>query len=268
MSELDLLVEQGRASVELSTLTGGWVSVTRTHPSGREIPVRNMTLVPLSGGSFIGWDYEIPIGVPVLYQATSYLDADGALQADTSNAVLITWDTTNEWLKDPLEPIRNLPIRVVDMSSYHYSTPASVHTVLGRPDPVTIGEVRRAADGVVTLLTVTKEERDRLHYITASGNVLLLQSTQDSGVGNMYIALLDIQENRISTRDVPDREWILGYQEVGPPVGDAGAFVTYQDLVNTYATYQDIVDSWNTYIELTEGLGQTTPPPILTWRGA
>ena len=269
-SFLDTVTEKGRIRITVNAVAGTLVSVTRIHPSGRVIPVRGMTLQPLSGGVFVGWDYEMPIGVSVVYEAAVYDATDTVNPLAVVDAGAITYTTAYEWIKDPLEPIRNMPIRVVDMTEYDYVTPTGVHTVLGRPDPITVGDVRQAATGALTLYTETSEERDRLHYITSSGHVLLLQSTQDSGVGNMYIAPTGtLKETRlISLRDEQARIWEIDYQEVGSPVGDGAAFVTWQDVLDQDATWQDVKDSANSWIEFIEGLDSQSPPPVLLWRGA
>ncbi len=271
-SSSDLLAavtEQARVRVNVSATAGTLVSVTRTHPSGRVIPVRNMTLQPLNGGTFLGWDYEMPIGVQVAYTASLYDAADTSTPLDVSDPVTITWDTEIDWLKDPLEPIRNVPVLVNDMSEYDYATPTAVLEVLGRPDPVTVGEIRQAATGDLTLVTLSKEDRDRLHYITASGHVLLLQSSQTSGVGSMYLAPLGLKEQRIvPLREQSERIWTLTYQEVGVPAGDAAPFTTWQDVLNTYGTWADVVAQNNNWIGMIETLNSTTSAPILTWRGA
>ena len=153
---------------------------------------------------------------PVEYHATAYTDPDTVLAV--SAPFTVTWNTETDWLKDPLEPARNISVLVNDMTEYAYDTPTGIHTVLGRPDPVTVGEVRRAATGTLTLITLSKEDRDRLHYITASGHVLLFQSSQDSGVGNMYIALTGVTETRVvNLRGQSERHWAIGYQEVASP---------------------------------------------------
>jgi hypothetical protein len=259
--------EQGRVRISIVSASGGYVTITRTHPSGRVVTVRGMDVAPLSGGAFIGWDYEAPIGLPVTYQAYYYSDPDTLIA--TSNTVTVTWVTENDWLKDPLEPIRNVIASVGDMSTYGYDTPTGVHTVLGRPDPVTVGEIRRAATGDLTLNTYTREERDRVHYITASGHTLLVQSSQESGVGSMYISLLGVTETRPSgQRDEPMRIWTLSYQEVAAPVGAGAAFTTWADVLAQAPDWQSIIDSWNSWIEMVEGIDSVTGPPILVWRGS
>lgn len=259
--------EKGRVKIEITASDGDSVTVTRKHPSGRVVTVRGMDKAPLSGGVFLGYDYEAPIGLPVDYVATAYTDPDTVLAISAPSTV--TWTTENDWLKDPLEPARNIEVLVSDMSEYAYDTPTGIHTVLGRPDPVTIGEVRRAATGTLTLTTLTREDRDRLHYITASGHVLLFQSSQESGVGSMYIALTGVTETRVANlRPSPERQWAIGYQEVSAPVGDPASFLTWADVVAQYATWQAVADAgYSTWLEFIESLDTVAAPPILNWRG-
>ena len=267
---LDTVHEKARVRIVVTSTEGTLVTVTRIHPSGRRVDVRGMSLQPMSGGQFIGWDYEMPIGVPVIYEAAVYDTTDTNTPLDVVDAGSLTWTTSYEWLKDPLEPIRNIPVQVADMTEYDYLTPTGVHTVLGRPDPITVGDVRQAATGSLTLYTDSKEERDRLHYMTSSGHVLLLQSTQDSGIGNMYLAPSGtLRESRITTlRDEQARLWQIDYQEVGSPVGDGASFVTYQDLESQYTSYGDVDAAFASYLLLVESLDSVQAPPVLTWRGA
>jgi hypothetical protein len=270
VSFIDLVTEHARVRITVSATEGTLLTITRQHPSGRILPVRGMNLVPLSGGAFVGWDYEMPVGVQVTYTAAVYDTTDTNTPLDVSDPATVTWDTAYEWLKDPLEPIRNLPVQVVDMSEYDYIAPTGVHTVLGRPDPITVGDIRQAATGALTLFTEAKDERERLHLLTSSGHVLLLQSTQESGVGNMYIAPTGtLKESRVvSLRDEPSRVWEIDFQEVGIPVGDSAAFVSWQDVLDQYNTWQDVLLGFNSWLEFVESLDSTAAPPILVWRGA
>jgi hypothetical protein len=262
------VTEKGRVKITVSG-TGDLITVTRQHPSGRIMAVRGMNLQPLSGGLFIGWDYEAPIGVQVTYLAALYAAADTVNPLALSNAATLTYTTGYSWLKDPFEPVRNMAVTIGDMTQYTYDSRTGVHQVMGRPAPITVGEVRSSAADTVTILTSTQEDRDRFHYITSSGHPLLLQSTQQSGIGNMYLAVLRVTETRlVKTGSRTERSWALDYQEVDMPVGDAGAFVTYQDLLNQYNTYQDALNVFDTYFALFESLDSSTPAPIITWRGS
>lgn len=266
---IDPVTEKARVRLTLTATAGTLITVTRRHPSGRVLPVRNLNLAPLSGGLVVGWDYEMPRGVPVTYIASVYDSSDTDTPLDVSDAVSVTWDSENDWLKDPLEPIRNVPVIVGDPGDFTYDSRTGVHTVLGRPNPVTIGEVRSSATGEFTIITLNKEDRDRFHLITSSGHVLLLQSSQESGVGNFYFAPTGVREARYQPlRDALERSWTLGYQEVDMPIGDASAATNWQDVLDQYADWQAVRDAAFTWVEFIESLGSTRPAPTLAWRGA
>jgi len=71
----------------------------------------------------------------------------------------------------------------------------------------------------------------------------------------------------VKTGSRTERAWAVDYQEVDMPVGDAGAFVTYQDLINQFNTYQDVINVFDTYFALYESLDSSVSAPIITWRG-
>jgi hypothetical protein len=266
---LEATLEHARVRLTVSSASGTLLTVTRRHPSGRVIAVRGMDLVPLSGGTFVGWDYELPISVPVTYVASVYGPSDTDTPLDSSDGVTVTWTTPHDWLKDPLEPIRNMPILVGDIGDFTYDSRMGVHPVIGRPNPVTIGDTRSSANGEFTFVTLSQDFRDRFHLITSSGHPLLLQSTQESGVGNLYFAPLSVREARyVPLRDSIERGWTVSYQEVDMPVGAASAFTTWQDVLNQYPDWQAVRDSANTWTEFISNLGSSTQPPTIAWRGA
>lgn len=245
-------------------------TVFRKHPSGEIWTVRGADKARLSGGTLILWDYEAPIGVELEYYVTIW--ADPTVELGSSASVFIRWDSEQDWLKDPLEPSRNMPINIVDPGDESFDTPAAFHTVLSRPAPLGIGEVRRAATGdALEILTVTAEQRAMLHRLTASGNVLLWQGSQESEVGNTYLMLRGMKKARPGRlRTDPERVWTLSYQEVLPPLGDIGAVVTVTDVALLYPTGQDLIDAgFTSGADFIEQVGElTSSAPIVTWRGA
>lgn len=262
--------ELGRTKILVNAI-GALVSVVRVHPSGRIIPVRGMTLQPLSGGTFIGWDFETPIKQPVSYIAYAYDANDLDTPLDRTTPVSVTWNTEQTWIKDPLEPGRNMPIEVERMPEYTYDSRSGVFEVVNRPDPVVVTEVRSSAKGDLVLHTNDQAERDRFHLLTSPGHVLLLQDSQRSGVGNMYLAVLGLKEQRIADhRDETARRWVLSYVETRAPAGEnPSAFVTYADLAALFPSYQAIADSGaHTYLELVESIDSVAPSETITWRGA
>jgi len=248
---------------------GGTVVIGRVHPSGRAAVVRQANGVVLFG-SGIYFDYEIPIRTTCAYQAQIY-NTDGTLWG-VSNVAAATWDTDDDWLKDPGLPTRNMRITVAEMAEYDYETPTGVFTVQGRPSPIVVTDVRQAATGNLVLYTTSDNERDQLHLLTSTGNVLLMQTPPERGVRNMYLALQKVQESRVMRLGVEVwRQWTLQYQEVESPAGPGlSGGPTYQDVVDGYSTYAAVVAGEVDYLDLAEGVNVLVAPPpeTIVWRGA
>lgn len=269
MSDITASIGPNHALIVGSGDTDGWITVQRVHPSGTTVTLRDATLIRTNGGGFLVRDYELPIGVPVEYTAYLYADQNGAALVDTSNTVRIQWDSDSEWLKDPLEPARNMPILVQAPGESNFAVPAGVFAVLNRPDPITIGTVRQADQGELTLVTLESEDSAKLNRITASGNALLFQSTQESEYGNLYFQPLGLRKSSfVALRDSPERSWTLQYQETRPPVGPTAAAVTWADVVAQYDTWADLVADFTSWQDVLENFATANPVPIVTWRGA
>jgi hypothetical protein len=268
-SYLDLTSEKGRVRILLTAVAGTLGTVTCTHPSGEQRVVRGLNLAPLSGGVLLGYDHEAPIGLDLSYQAQLFDASDTSTPLDTSDPVTVRWDTQADWLKDPLNPVANMPVRVVGPGDATYDTPTGIFPVLGRPAPIAIGDVRQAEANTLSFLTLTKDERDRFHYIIASGRALLFQSTQESEYGNMYFQPLQTKPTRPSPlRDEPARIWQMQFQECAPPGGQAAPAVTWLDVAAQYDTWADLGAAFATWLDLGSNFASTTQAPTLAWRGA
>lgn len=263
----------GRVRLQVDSSDGSRVTITRKHPSGQVVTVRGMENLDLSGtnddgGTAVAWDYELPIGRACQYQATIIDDA--TTQQVKSNVVTITWNSATAWLKDPLAPARNRPVMLTsDTGAQQFQTPTGVFQVMGKPTVTTVGDVRSAAAGQVALRTDTLDDAAAVHYLTASGRVLLLQTPVAWGYGSMYLAVTQVTEERPSSDPVvPMRRITLDYLEADSPVGGAGAFSTWQDVLNVYASWQAVIDAYDTWLELIEATDRLAVRAEVPWRGA
>ncbi len=269
---LQAVLDEKNARAQLLVDAAGMASVTitRQHPSGRVWTVRGIELASSVGDQFIAYDYELPIGRECVYVAEAFDSNDDSLGVSVGQPLI--WTSYFEYLKDPALPARNMQVLVNQKPDAQFSTPTGVLPVINRPAPITIGDVRQAETGVLTLLTLTLEDSLRVHALTASGHVLLFQSNPISEVGNMYIAISDITETRpTGLRDSPERYWALTYQETDPPVGGiSGGFVTYQTILDNEESYLALSTGFSSYLNVLETIGgsDTAAVPDLAWRGA
>lgn len=201
--------------------------------------------------TFVVEDYEAPLNVPVSYYA-EVRDGAALSQSYAAGPVTLTHADANEaWLKDPANPQRNLKVLVRKAPDWQRAISQSEYRVRGRRNSVILSDVRGGLEGDLVVWSRTDDERAALHWLLDSGNVLLWQAAPGMGVADMYVAVGQASENRVTTY-APElwREWTLPLQQTDQPVsvgvsGSAGR--TWQDLLTEHGTWQEVLDSYATW---------------------
>lgn len=235
---------------------GSAFTLWRVTPDGRRTLVRGpsglLDGVTITSSSVVIEDYEAPLGVPVYYYAETL--APGATLAGTreSSSVTITLDNANEaWLKDPGNPQRNLRVLVKAGPDWQRPISQAEYRVRGRRNSIVLSDVRGGLEGDLALWTRTDEEREALHWLLDSGNVLLWQAMPGMGVSDMYVNVGAATEGRV-TQYAPEpwREWQLPLRQADMPtaIGVAGsAGRTWQDVLTENATWADVLSRYATW---------------------
>ncbi|WP_369274528.1 hypothetical protein AB5J55_35425 [Streptomyces sp. R11] len=197
-------------------------------------------------------DHEAPLNTQVRYYIEQY--APGSLtvaSTRSSERVTLTLDDFNLcWLKDPGNPQRNMRVMVRQAPDWSRPIEQASFVVRGRRNKVTLSGRRQGLEGDLVLLTQSDEERAALHLLLDSGNTLLWQAVPGMGVADMYVAVGQVPEARVSPLAQEQwREWTLPLTEQDLPVtvgvnGAAGR--TWQDVVTEFATCQDVLDTYAT----------------------
>lgn len=268
--------DTGGVDLVVSAIPAGATSVTitRTHPSGRVWIVRQWNGAPTGGApSMAGTDYEAPIGVAVTYAVTAKSATETSPSSNTVTVTLEASTSDTVWLKDPRVPALNRRVLVEKFDTQQFDGRVGVMPVIGRPTPVTIGDVREAATGTIVLTVLTADDVVGIHYLTASGNPLLFQTSSRYGVGNLYMAVTKVTEGRLSRLGMyAERRMSLDFVEVDPPVGlPSGGQNTYQTVKDGYATYSAVVAGERDYLDLVQhtntGGAQRSLADLVPWRG-
>jgi len=199
-------------------------------------------------------DYEFEPGVPLTYRVQSYTDAD--LTPVATFDVTITQDLTDVWLKVPALPFLNRTVTVADRSEVTRRARAGLFDVVGRTNPVLVGDVRSSIAYTLMLHTDTAAEERDLDYLFASGEVVFLHlpSTVDYLQGG-YFAAGDVSRAPVSKVSTL-RAWSIPLTEVAAPGADVvGSSYTWTSTLAEYATWTALIAGNTTWADLLERIG-------------
>ena len=252
--EDDQSPQRVRIDVEAAPSTGvAAVTVTRTDPSGRVLPVRTEDGQPLqlvvSETIRVGtvYDYEAPYGQPVVYSTVSQ---------PTVLSEPVTVHEDRVWLIHPGIPARSVPIELMrgSFDEEEEDVAGAVFYALGRRNGVVFTDGRRKAPaGTLIVGTETAAESRALGELLADAFPLLLNVPPLLGieVDTNYVHLGRLR--RVRPSDVgsdPQRNWMLPFQVVEMPVGGTQSQRTFQNVLDESETFQQVLDAYATFADL------------------
>ncbi|MEU8829324.1 hypothetical protein [Streptomyces sp900116325] len=201
-------------------------------------------------------DYEAPLGTRLTYQLDIVDPVTAVTETRRSGGVTIPHaDANTAWLKDPGNPQRNTTVMVQRAPDWQRPIEQSAYVVRGRRNKVILSGRRQGLEGDLAVWTLSDEQRNALHWLLDSGNVLLWQAAPGMGVSDMYVNVGQIGEDRTGgTAMEPMRAWTLPLIEADTPAttgvnGSAGRtwidvvaeFDTCADLIAAYVTCEDLL---------------------------
>jgi hypothetical protein len=247
----------GYVTLTLRELTvGQLVTVYRVTADGTQTLVRGpgglLDKTAIDTDILVVEDHEAPFGVPVYYQIMLWSSATTLASTRTSSTVTLDLADTNlAWLKDPGYPSRNVLLMMQRAPDWQRPIEQSAYVVRGRRNKVVLSGARQGLEGDLALFTRSDEERQALHTLLDSGNVLLWQAAPGMGVADMYVTVGQVTEARTeAAADDPWRVWTLPVIEADMPVttgvnGAAGR--TWQDIAAENATWADVQAKYATW---------------------
>lgn len=266
-----LEVDPARVAVKLTigfavgtTLASVWRVAT---VSGNQAFVRGWQENATGVATAILFDYEVPLGVEVVYHAEAW--DSGGVSSPVAASAPITVDDERDWLVDLARPTNTFPILVESLPALAFAGPVGVHHVLERRDPILTTAPAWTPTGALTFTTVDELERDRARTILGGGGAVLLKSPPERGVGNLYFGVTNLVEQRVSRLGQhADRRFAAELVQIARP--DPALYVpapplTYRERLAEWPTYQDVVDTGSTYQELAYTFPADRIDPIIPW---
>lgn len=226
-------------------------TIVRTGPDGRAYPVRQADPATLTGGQWIGFDYESPFDQAVTYTATT---AAGSL---TSAAA--TLSPGRAWLRHPGIPGLSVPLNYEGDGEPVRAVNQATLDPIGRAYPIVVSDGRRRAPrDQLTLRTYTPAEKAALLAVLADVSILLLDvppSLGFDGLTHDYVALGDLKETRFRPdyHPHPWRIFTCPYTVVQRPAGGLQAQRTWADVLAGHATWAAVLDDFTTWADVITG---------------
>lgn len=234
--------------IRVDTLTGREESV-RIHSWLSEAGVDCMGLV---GSSMTLYDTEAPLDIPVYYRAEDCVDLAAPV---TSNEVVVP-SSGRLWLKDPVRPYANVPIRLKgdpnpcvpvegvyfqSMGEETYPAGGILQRPVNRRNGIAVVRVRHGYSSTINLATRTFVDRDAVRDLLATGDVLMLQAPAKYGIDECYVHVVGAPAWQRLSSDHRKQWRVVGipFDEVGRPAGlGYGVLGTrWMDLCDRYATF-------------------------------
>ncbi len=209
----------------------------------------------VAGGILNIDDYEFEAGVPLGYQVTSY-NAANVQQASFN--VAITQDLDGVWLKVPAAPYLNQQVVIQDRGPIGRRSRSGSFDVVGRSDPVGVGDVASSRAYTLKIHTETPTEEEALDFLVASGAIIFVhRPLAVTLIPGGYFQMGDV-EREPPLRLSPRRIWTFPLTEHARPDNQlVGPVYTWASVLNDYATWADVLADNATWADL---LNRTASP--------
>lgn len=227
------------------------VSVFRVTPDGTQA-VRGAIDKRVESQYAVVVDYEAPQNVPLSYFARA---TDGVVTRESPVATTTRFiDRGGDVLFGLTNPLAWLRVQVIGFPEVKTRARRSLVDVVGRPDPVSVSDVRVLGAGALTVATLTDAERQAMAGLLAPGGIVAFSPHRGTyGFSDVwYLSVGDAVERRVvKAAEEPSRYWVLDVQRVAPPPADfiGPAFRTWGEPVQEGVTWGDWFTQGKTWLQ-------------------
>jgi hypothetical protein len=252
IAELEFDETRGRVRVQAFTF-GPTVAQVRVRrrvvTGGRYEDVRGGTVTVLGG--FMARpvdDYEYPAGLDADYLIEGLNDVGVVVQSAT---VRRDGEQDQAWLKFIANPVLNKPISLLtDFSGVEREARVGLFDVQGASNPIAVTDVHSSQRMTIKVKTETPAETKALDEALKLGIPCFLQVPEGIPVPTMYASIGSyrfVPPTRKSHRSIFE----IGLVEIAAPAATiAGAFATWQTVLDSYDTWDQVYAEVATWREL------------------
>ena len=248
-AELD---PSGRWVLLQMTCTGATeATIFRVTPDGTQA-VRGAFEEAVSG-ALNAADYEAPQNIALTYFARV---SDGVSTKESALvAVSGVVDRGGDCIFGLTNPLGIVPVNVVGIPELRSPSRQEVVQVIGRVDPVVVSDVRVYPSGVLTLATLTDDEKHDVLALLADGQTIAFSPySPDYGFTDIwYLSVGNVTEKRVSALgNRPERFIECEFQRVAPPPADfiGPAFRLWQDIYDAGTSWNDALTAGQTWLSV------------------
>lgn len=168
-------------------------------------------------------DYEAPNGVAATYRARGKWNNSGVMiTGPWQSGYPTAWSSSDVWVKNPLQPSRNLKVAVQEFPRPSREVVQGVFSVIGRVRPVVVSDVRQSRTGSVVFQTEDLAAATAFEAMLDDVSVKLLQFPAAHLWGAKYVTLGRAEEAwGHPSVDQLWRSWPVSFVEVDMPVDDS-----------------------------------------------
>lgn len=271
--ELGYAADTAAVTCKLTVPAGATrVWLRRVSPSGESAYVRGVVDLRVTPPvELLLFDFEAPLGVTLEYHASSANDAGETSTTDTVATIAVPSSSSSDpWLVDVGQPGNSQQVVVESLAELEYGVPVGVHKVIGRRAPIVISDVAGYPSFELAFVTATELERECARAALGNGIPLLLKTSPEQGVGNLYLSVLGWGEQRPSRLALhADRRFRVKAQQVDRPdpklVVPTTLIASYLDVREGFDDYADVKASRSSYQALMLTFGGGPGGTVVPW---
>lgn len=202
------------------------------------------------------FDGATPDTTDVDYAWTGTANASTSTEATTTRQVTASATLTIDkpWLLVPIAPNYSAQIESIPNYSAARETNSTVHTIIGRADPLVVLGKLGLRSGTLEIWTASLESAGNLARVFDRGEAVFLKQTVP-GMDMYFVAeSLDVDPYE-AAGDLTRYRFTVRYREVTRPYGDlAGALGwTFDALAASYSSFDAVSAAFATFDDLTIG---------------